>query len=252
MTRTIQLEIEVPGTPEEVWEAIASGPGISSWFVPSEVAREVGGELTLEFGPGMTETGRVTAYEPPARFAYVAPADGERQLAYEWLVEPRPGGTCVVRLVNSGFGTGADADGDFKGMDSGWRLFLQNLRLHLTHFAGQPCAATLASASAAGSRALAWSELTNALGLDADAAVGDRIAGDGGAQPLAGTVDWKSPEMLVLRLETPAPGIAFVAAEGSGEEQAYLSVWIYARGEGVDGDAWHAWMAERFPAPAGS
>lgn len=29
-TRSIELEIEVPGTPEQVWRAIATGPGISS------------------------------------------------------------------------------------------------------------------------------------------------------------------------------------------------------------------------------
>ena len=27
---------EVPGTPDEVWQAIATGPGISSWFVPTK------------------------------------------------------------------------------------------------------------------------------------------------------------------------------------------------------------------------
>ena len=34
--RSIQVEVEVPGTPEEVWQAIATGPGISSWFVPGK------------------------------------------------------------------------------------------------------------------------------------------------------------------------------------------------------------------------
>jgi hypothetical protein len=34
--RSVQVEVEVPGTPEEVWQAIATGPGISSWFVPAE------------------------------------------------------------------------------------------------------------------------------------------------------------------------------------------------------------------------
>ena len=28
--RSIQIEIELPGTPEEVWQAIATGQGISS------------------------------------------------------------------------------------------------------------------------------------------------------------------------------------------------------------------------------
>ena len=34
--RSIQVEVEVPGTPEEVWQAIASGPGISAWLAPAE------------------------------------------------------------------------------------------------------------------------------------------------------------------------------------------------------------------------
>ena len=34
--RSVQVEVEVPGTPEEVWQAIATGPGISAWFTPAE------------------------------------------------------------------------------------------------------------------------------------------------------------------------------------------------------------------------
>jgi hypothetical protein len=33
--RSVQIGIEIPGRPEEVWQAIATGPGISSWFVPT-------------------------------------------------------------------------------------------------------------------------------------------------------------------------------------------------------------------------
>jgi uncharacterized protein YndB with AHSA1/START domain len=29
----IRNEIEVDATPEEVWEAIATGPGVDSWFM---------------------------------------------------------------------------------------------------------------------------------------------------------------------------------------------------------------------------
>ena len=35
--RSVSVEVEVPGTPEEVWQAIATGPGVSSWFVPTEI-----------------------------------------------------------------------------------------------------------------------------------------------------------------------------------------------------------------------
>ena len=34
--RSVQVEVEVPGRPEEVWQAIATGPGVSPWFVPTE------------------------------------------------------------------------------------------------------------------------------------------------------------------------------------------------------------------------
>ena len=37
MTRRIENSIEVPGTPEEVWEAIATSHGIECWFVPARV-----------------------------------------------------------------------------------------------------------------------------------------------------------------------------------------------------------------------
>ena len=51
--RSIQVEVEVPGTPEQVWEAIATGSGISSWFVPTEMEGRVGGIMTCHFAPGM-------------------------------------------------------------------------------------------------------------------------------------------------------------------------------------------------------
>ena len=51
--RSIQVEVEVPGTPEQVWQAIATGPGVSSWFVPTDVEEKAGGTIVSRFGPGM-------------------------------------------------------------------------------------------------------------------------------------------------------------------------------------------------------
>src|SRR5580704_12253555 len=64
--RTVQVEVEVPGTPEEVWQAIATGPGVSSWFVPTEVRED--GTVVSHFGPGMDAIAIQTAWEPPHRF----------------------------------------------------------------------------------------------------------------------------------------------------------------------------------------
>ena len=40
--RSVEAEAEVPGSPEEVWRAIATGKGISSWFVPTTVEEREG------------------------------------------------------------------------------------------------------------------------------------------------------------------------------------------------------------------
>ena len=41
--RSIELEVEVVGTPEQVWEAIATARGISSWYVPHTMEEREGG-----------------------------------------------------------------------------------------------------------------------------------------------------------------------------------------------------------------
>ena len=66
--RSIQVEVEVPGAPEKVWQAIATGPGVSAWFVPTEIEEHEGGAIVSHFGPGMESRAKVTAWEPPHRF----------------------------------------------------------------------------------------------------------------------------------------------------------------------------------------
>ncbi len=54
--RSVHVEVEVPGTPEQVWRAIATSSGISSWFVPTTSENDVNGvpvRITSNFGPGM-------------------------------------------------------------------------------------------------------------------------------------------------------------------------------------------------------
>ena len=67
--RSVQVEVEVPGTPEQVWQAIATGPGVSSWFVPTEGEERVGGTVTAHFGPGMDSVATVTAWDQALRLS---------------------------------------------------------------------------------------------------------------------------------------------------------------------------------------
>jgi uncharacterized protein YndB with AHSA1/START domain len=262
-TRSLRLEVEVPGTPEQVWEAIATGPGITAWFVPAKVDGREGGDMELDFGPGLgVERARIAAWDPPRRFLAVAEAEGRPPMACEWLVEARDGGTCVVRLVNSGFGDGAEWDAEYGATETGWKLFLFNLRLYLTHFPGQPCSSILVNGMAAGPAAEAFEALAGALGLDAGAREGERVAATAAdAPPLAGVVERTSHGMLTLLTDRPAPGVAFLVAETADGEHVSTSVYLYLFGDSAaeaaarDEPAWRAWMARSFPmaeaAPAG-
>jgi uncharacterized protein YndB with AHSA1/START domain len=225
--RTIELSIEVAGTPEEVWQAIATGPGISSWFVPHTVEEREGGATTESFGPGpeMQVQGRVAAWEPPKRIVFDG-GEGAGGLAFEWLVEARDQSTCIVRLVNSGFGEGEPWDSQFDAMTEGWKLFLRNLQLHRAHFPGQPATSVLPMAMWTGTTDEIWQRLLSALTIFQPLRVGKRlraIAADG--PELAGTVVAIDSHALALVLDEPCAGTAFLVVEGQG-----VSVWSYLYG----------------------
>jgi len=166
--RQIELEIEVPGTPEEVWRAIATGPGITSWYVPHAVEEAQGGAMSASFGdaPEMQVAGRVAEWDPPNRFVMDG-GDPSEGLVFEWLVEARDGGSCVVRLINSGFSQGGEWDDQYDAMHEGWLVFLSNLRLHLQHHAGDTATVGLPMTYVPVEADAAWAAMAGALGLPA-------------------------------------------------------------------------------------
>jgi uncharacterized protein YndB with AHSA1/START domain len=253
--RSVQVEVEVPGTPEEVWQAIATGPGVSSWFVPTEVRDD--GTVVSHFGPGMDAVATRTAWEPPHRFA----AEGEGfgpdapPLATEWSVEASSGGVCVVRVVHSLFAATDDWDNQLESLESGWPWFFGILRLYLSHFRGRPCSTFRAMGVAPGPVSAAWESLIGHLGL-ALATVGQhRIAG-AGLPPFAGVVErigeGEHPHKLLLRIDTPAAGVVSLFAHPMGG-QAFLVIDFYLYGDQAaavvarDQPLWHAWMNAHFP-----
>ena len=253
--RSVEAEIEVPGTPEQVWEAIATGPGISAWFVPTEVGERHGGEIAQHHGADMDQTGTVTAWEPPHRFAWETewqptPAASLERTAVEFLVEARAGGSCVVRVVNSGFGSGADWDRAVESIRQGWPSALDNLRLYLTYFPGQHAASFAAGHEATGTADDAWRALAGAVGLG-EALAGERLTAQADAPRLAGTVERVDERQLVLRIDEPGTGFAFLGAGAPGE-RPYAFVRAYLYGDDAPtlaaraGTDWQAWLDRRF------
>ena len=67
-----EFEVEVAGTPEQVWQAIASADGISSWFLPTDFEPREGGAVVTHMGD-TSSPGSVTGWDPPRRLVYEEP-----------------------------------------------------------------------------------------------------------------------------------------------------------------------------------
>lgn len=255
--RSVQVEVEVPGTPEEVWQAIATGPGVSSWFVPTESDERVGGKVVAHFGPGMDSVADITAWEPQHRFA--AESDGmgpdAPKMATEWVVEARAGGTCLVRVVHSLFASTDDWDNQLESIESGWPAFFRILRLYLTDFRGLPSSGFQVMGKAPeADKAAAWSGLLVSLGLTG-VTTGQQWQTPSGVPPVAGSLDQavegKDPYEL-LRVGEPAPGVVFLTACGMGG-QVFVTICFYLYGDRAS-DAvsrnqplWQEWTNQHFP-----
>ncbi len=259
--RSIYTEVEVPGTPEEVWRAVATGPGISSWFVPSEVEERVGGRTVAHFGPGMDGEGIITSWEPPHLCSRNGGEEGNPQAPIhnaEWTVKPLTGGGCTVRVVHRWAGDTTDWDDYFESVDKGWHGFFRILRLYLTHFRDQNCTPVQLVAMAGGQSSTVWDVLTGPLGF-AGAVAGQQVRSNPGSPSLGGIVEEvgspRAPEDLLVRLNDPSPGIAHLAAYQMGEDAVYLAANLYLYGDKAAETAailepqMQAWIAERFPAP---
>ncbi len=244
-----ELELEVPGTPEQVWHAIATADGISSWMMPTEIDAREGGAVVFNMGPDEMSRGRVTAAEPARRLVYeedwatlVGQAGADvTPLVTEFLIEARSGGTCTVRVVTSAFGTGADWENEFwEEMDAGWAPMLDNLRLYLTHFPGQRATSLWAGTTFATAPEAAVAAVRDALGVHA---VGDPVSG----RDVPARLERSIARHFLLRVDGEAPGFlnfySFGAEDGSAVHvQGYLFTDAAPAYVEREQPAWQSWL----------
>jgi uncharacterized protein YndB with AHSA1/START domain len=257
--RSVEVEIELPGTPDEVWNAIATGPGISSWFVPTKVEVHDGKAvaITSTFGPGMEHRSEVKAWNPPRNYTAEGTGfGGSPPIALEWNVEARAGGVCVVRVVHSLFASTDEWDNQLEATKFAWPAFFRRLRLHLTHFRGLASENRTFVAQVAGSEAEAWEALTSALGKKG-LSVGQRCTAPAGAPAFSGVAEYVSqdPYDAVLLLDEPASGVAALGTFNMGGENSMVVLGLHLYGDRAaelaarETPMWQTWFQERFPAP---
>lgn len=248
------FSVEVPGTPEQVWDAIATANGISSWFLPTDVEEHEGGAIVVHMGE-TDSPGTITGWDPPRRLEYSEPewaalsghdVDSVTPMVTEFLVEAQSGGTCVVRVVTSAFGTGADWEQEFfDDAKKHWLPFFDNLRLYLARFPGQRVTSMEVAADIKGHPDTVWSAIRQALGAGA---VGQPVD----ARGLTGQVERigasPGPNEMLLSLTDPVAGYLgfFAHDKGDGSTMASIQGWLFS--DDAPGyiereqPAWQAWL----------
>lgn len=217
-SRRVEMTVDVAGTPEEVWAAMATGPGISCWFTPTRVEECVGGMIAFELGPDMESVGQITTWEPPGRLGYEERdwMEGAPPLATEVRIETKEGGTCVVRMVHSLFASGEDWDDQLESMENGWPSFFVILQEYMTHYRNLPCTSVRLMAKSSEPEQQTWEKLQAAFRLDTlnvsqpFQSLPDATVSLSGSVMQLGTTE--CPHQAMLRLQQPGPGFLTMGA----------------------------------------
>ena len=256
--RWVEMGVVVPGTPEEVWQAMATSSGNAAWFTRATIEERVGGALRFDFGPGASSTGEVTAWEPPHLFGFVERdwSPGAPPVATEITITSRAGGQCVIRMVHSLFTTSDDWDEQMEGFESGWPGFFQVLRIYLRHFVGRKAHSFSVLNPVPGEALAAWTRLTEMLGLS-NANVGESRTTAAQPERLSGVIERVLQDdtirVVIMRLDAPAAGVAMFGTFTTGG-QVNVSANVYFYGDKAEDvasaseRAWREWFGRAFQA----
>jgi len=233
--RAISLEIAVAASLDAIWQALSDAEQLRRWF-PLEARGTPGpdGEYTVGWGDGGEWTMRVAAWDPPRRLRLVSGAPGEdgaaQEQVLEWLVAGRDG-AAVVRLVQSGFGPGAEWDEQIEGLTAGWGYFLYNLKHYLERHFGTPRDMVWARGRLRGARA---DPIAVALGSDGVASapgwpsleLGEACSVLLGGIQAEGIVEvLRRPRTVGIRIPALGESLLFVEREGPGGLGLWLSTY---------------------------
>lgn len=240
----ITQEIEVAASPEQAWEAIATGPGMDSWFMGrSEIEAREGGQVRWSIG-GFTLESTVETWDPPKRFVNrgsEGPDGSTHQFDYQ--IAPREGGGSTLRFVHTGALAG-DWETEYEAMTEGDPMYVGKLQEYLTYFIGRLAISVDGEGPVVADSAHVWNTFNAALGLRADAKEGDAVhVTSAGLPPIDGVVDYVSPSFRGIRSDDAL--YRFIHGF-----DGRTMVGHHLFGDDVDQHeaerAWRSWLAEIF------
>jgi hypothetical protein len=220
--------------------------------MPTELDERAGGEFVIDMGE-TSSRGVVATWEPPLRlvleepdWAALAGHEGAdvTPLVTEYLVESASGGSCVLRIVSSAFGTGADWEREF--MDDAakyWQPQFENLRLYLTAFPGQRATVVESGTELSSNPAEVMAAMRDRFGAGA---IGDSIDVHG----IAARLEKVTTLGLLVRYTEPECGFLNLMAYPNGERTAYALARVYLFGDraaelaAAQEAGWKEWFAD--------
>lgn len=137
--RTVRQEVEIDATPEQVYESWADPERIALWFVDKAKGRAEAGavqEWFFEHFGAMPIP--ITKADSPRLIEMAGEIPGRPPFLQEVIIEPAGEGKTRLRVLNSGFGDGAEWDEEYEGVDSGWAMGLAMLKHQLENYPDAP------------------------------------------------------------------------------------------------------------------
>jgi uncharacterized protein YndB with AHSA1/START domain len=131
--KALIFEVTIPAPRAAVWQAFATSDGLSTWLTPGAVVDlRIGGEWTAHFPGGSTGGGTILSFVPEREMTMSAMAPeqfptvrADRTTArFEFVAK---GESTVVRLVQTGWKTGAEWDRAYDYLAQGNAQLLETL-----------------------------------------------------------------------------------------------------------------------------
>jgi uncharacterized protein YndB with AHSA1/START domain len=239
MTHPFELrdEFTVDATPDEVWEAIATGPGMDSWLMGRWDVDGARKAITFTMF-GEVSNGTITAWEPGHRFAWHEDENPDGTFtAREWLIEGQDGGGTVVRVVHSGL-LGNDWETEYNGLSIGDRAHIKKLVVYLEHLAPRTATGSLFVPGPITKDS--WAAMTAAVGVGADAADGQpaRLSVPG-LEPVDGTIEFViSPSTVGMRTDDAM----YLLIHGANGMVGAIAQYFDDRDVWPEIEAWQKWL----------
>ncbi len=131
---TLEASIHIRATKDLVWRAFIEPERLAQWWGHMELESRLGGRFverwTDEAGRRVVTSGRIVALDPMKRIGLSwADDDWSEETHVSILLDRTMSGT-RVKILHSGWDRLADGERMMNEHKTGWRMHLENLRIH--------------------------------------------------------------------------------------------------------------------------